>query len=372
MADSGQLTRRVINDKIGDLRTMLRWAVQQRYLPASALAGAQAVPYLKRGRSNAPESEPIEPATYEQVATVAPYAGPVVEAMIWFQWHTAARPGEVCILRPCDVSQDEDCWRYRPFHHKTAHHGKDRIIRIGPQAQAWLAPFLRDRDPEAFCFSPAEAEAQRRADQRNSRKSYESCGNRPGTNRRTNPKRQPRQRYTTLTYGRAVRYACEAAIPPPEHLQRQARPAVKRKLTREERTRYDLMQRIENDELSIEVAAGVLEITYRQTKKILARYREHGKAGVIKKRPGPQPTRNETWAEWSQRIGEAGWRELQAFRKENHFSPNQLRHAAATIVRQQYGLEAAQIVLGHAKRSTTEIYAEPDTSEGERAIRGIG
>ena len=38
--------------------------------------------------------------------------------------------------------------------------------------------------------------------------------------------------------------------------------------------------------------------------------------------------------------------------------PNQLRHAAATRIRRQYGLEAAQVVLGHSTASTTEIYAE--------------
>jgi hypothetical protein len=41
-----------------------------------------------------------------------------------------------------------------------------------------------------------------------------------------------------------------------------------------------------------------------------------------------------------------------------HWHPNQLRHAAATTIRKQFGLEAAQVALGHAKANTTEIYAE--------------
>jgi len=40
------------------------------------------------------------------------------------------------------------------------------------------------------------------------------------------------------------------------------------------------------------------------------------------------------------------------------WSPNMLRHAAATPIRRQYGLEAAQVVLGHSNAATTEIYAE--------------
>jgi hypothetical protein len=38
--------------------------------------------------------------------------------------------------------------------------------------------------------------------------------------------------------------------------------------------------------------------------------------------------------------------------------PNQLRHSAATEIRRQFGLEAAQTVLGHAKADITQVYAE--------------
>lgn len=40
------------------------------------------------------------------------------------------------------------------------------------------------------------------------------------------------------------------------------------------------------------------------------------------------------------------------------WSPNQLRHARGTEVRQHHGLEAAQVVLGHSHADVTEIYAE--------------
>ena len=38
--------------------------------------------------------------------------------------------------------------------------------------------------------------------------------------------------------------------------------------------------------------------------------------------------------------------------------PNQLRHAAATKIRQQFGLEASQVLLGHARVNITETYAD--------------
>ena len=40
------------------------------------------------------------------------------------------------------------------------------------------------------------------------------------------------------------------------------------------------------------------------------------------------------------------------------WSPNRLRHSAATRIRAQYGLEAAQVILGHASATMTETYAE--------------
>lgn len=48
--------------------------------------------------------------------------------------------------------------------------------------------------------------------------------------------------------------------------------------------------------------------------------------------------------------------------KVPEWNPNQLRHNAATELRKQYGTEAAQLLLGHAKLDTTQIYAERDRS----------
>ena len=41
--------------------------------------------------------------------------------------------------------------------------------------------------------------------------------------------------------------------------------------------------------------------------------------------------------------------ELKKWQSDHRWSPNQLRHAAATEVRKQFGLEAAQIILGHSR-----------------------
>jgi site-specific recombinase XerC len=52
--------------------------------------------------------------------------------------------------------------------------------------------------------------------------------------------------------------------------------------------------------------------------------------------------------------------------------PNQLRHAAATRVRREAGLEAAQVVLGHARADVTQVYAERDLDRAREVMRAIG
>ena len=43
-----------------------------------------------------------------------------------------------------------------------------------------------------------------------------------------------------------------------------------------------------------------------------------------------------------------------------YWHPNQLRHNFATLARRQYGLEAAQVALGHSRADVTQVYAERD------------
>lgn len=54
------------------------------------------------------------------------------------------------------------------------------------------------------------------------------------------------------------------------------------------------------------------------------------------------------------------------------WSPNRLRHSAATAVRARFGLEAAQAMLGHSKADTTEIYAERDMAKAREIMASIG
>lgn len=52
--------------------------------------------------------------------------------------------------------------------------------------------------------------------------------------------------------------------------------------------------------------------------------------------------------------------------------PHRLRHSAATRIRAAYGLEAAQVVLGHSRADVTEVYAERDLSKGILVMGEVG
>jgi integrase len=55
-----------------------------------------------------------------------------------------------------------------------------------------------------------------------------------------------------------------------------------------------------------------------------------------------------------------------------HWSPNRLRHSAATRIRAELGLEAAQAALGHAKADVTQIYAARDRALAMDVARRLG
>lgn len=302
--DAGYL-RKSVNAMINRIRRLFRWGVENEYVPVAVYQALCAVQGLQAGRTTAPESEPVQPVDEAVVNETLKYVSPVVAAMIQLQLLTGARPGELVILRPCDLTMGTDgVWTYRPEGHKTAHRGRERRIYIGPEAQDILRPYL-DRASSEFCFSPRETMDLRHAQQRQNRKSPmtpSQAARRP----KPKPKWAPTDRYTSASYRRAIERACEAAFGMPAELQRAPRDAK-------------------------------------------------GKRGV------------ETAAEKKKRLELAV-----AWRRENVWNPHQLRHTRATVIRKQYGLEAAQVVLGHAECRVTEIYAERDFDLAARVMKEIG
>jgi integrase len=54
------------------------------------------------------------------------------------------------------------------------------------------------------------------------------------------------------------------------------------------------------------------------------------------------------------------------------WAPNQLRHTFGTVVRRAFGLEGAQVGLGHSRADVTQVYAERDDALAARIATAIG
>ncbi len=79
----------------------------------------------------------------------------------------------------------------------------------------------------------------------------------------------------------------------------------------------------------------------------------------------------ETSKEWRDRLGKK-WAEANAWRQQHRWHPHQLRHSMATQVRREFGLEAAQVFIGHASADVTQIYAERDRDRAVDVALKIG
>jgi integrase len=210
-------SRTYANAQVDRVRRMFRWAAGEELLPGSVYENLRAVAGLRAGKSGARETKKVKPVRPEHIDAALRHLPPAIQAMVQVQLLTGCRPAEVCVVRPMDIDmRNPSCWVFRPGsdkgphgEHKTAHHGHERLIFIGPKAQAVLRPFLGG-EPDAYCFSPAQSEARRNAQRGESRispmtPSQASRG--PAARRR----RAPGDRYDTHSYRRAIARACRKA-----------------------------------------------------------------------------------------------------------------------------------------------------------------
>jgi integrase len=199
-----------INKQIDRVKRMFKWATRQQMIPGGVYEALRCVDGLKRGRTEAREGRKVKPVSDTDVAATLEHLPEVVTDMVQLQRLTGARPGEICDIRPGDINRSGDVWEYIPGRHKCEHHDRPRVIFIGAKGQRILAPYLL-RAADAYCFSPLEAESKRRAAQHEARQTPLSCGNRPGTNIKSQPKRKAGEKYDRNSYARAVRRAAVAA-----------------------------------------------------------------------------------------------------------------------------------------------------------------
>ena len=283
-------SRVYVNSQIHRLCRMFKWAASHEMVPIEVYHRLKSVTALRRGRSNAPECESITPVPVEQVQAVRPFLNRQIRALVDLQLFTGARGGELFKLRPMDIQTDKQkgVWIVELGDHKTAYLGHRRTIYMGPKAQRVLQPFMCDRSPDAYLFSPAEAERERRLAVSKKRTTPQYQGNSVGTNRVASARKRPGAYYTAASYRKAIATACDRAFP----------------FTSEES---------------------------------------------------------------SSMFNERQWK------RQHRWHPHQLRHTAATLIRRDFGLEAARIALGHSSALITDaIYAERDMDRVVQVMRKMG
>lgn len=280
---AADLSRGVVNNHVGRVKRMFRWATENELVPPHVYQGLQAVGGLRQGRSAARETQPIQPVDDALVDETIKHVSPQVAAMIQLQRYTGMRPGEVVIMRGCDLDTSGKVWVYEPGAHKTEHHGRRRIIHLGPRAQMTVKPFLK-ADPDTYLFSPREVMREFRWRLRVNRVTPITPSQRRRRPKR-DPKKKPGDHYTTSSYEHAIHRGCDKAFPPPD---------------------------------------GAKEEQLRQ------------------------------------------------WRNAHRWSPNQLRHNAATYLRKEFGIEAARVVLGHRSAAITEVYAELDLMKAADIMERVG
>jgi len=89
-------------------------------------------------------------------------------------------------------------------------------------------------------------------------------------------------------------------------------------------------------------------------------------------RRSPRPAIWRSAAASRARLTDKQQSELKEWRRAHHWHPHQLRHNYATNVRREFGLEAAQVLLGHTKADVTQIYAERDMTRAATVAAKIG
>lgn len=153
------LARKTVNQSIGRIRRLFRWAVGEE-LVSLATAGALAmVKDLAEGRTPAPDHDEVEPVPMRDLAAVLRFSGlrADVDAMIRLQYYCGARPGEVCRMLAEEVDQGGivhvkkrkvqlpgGVWVFQPGRFKQKRTGRIVAYVLGRRAQAVLAPFLQN------------------------------------------------------------------------------------------------------------------------------------------------------------------------------------------------------------------------------------
>lgn len=147
-----KVCRDTINKKVNVVKNMLRYALMHEMESAEAVSRILEIRPIKKGDPDAFDYPEVEPADWDVVTKLFPYLSPMFQDMLSIMRYTGARPGEIRLMRPCDIDKsDPDAWVYERSDHKTMRYGHERHIVIGKRAQPFLSKYLL-RPVEDYCF----------------------------------------------------------------------------------------------------------------------------------------------------------------------------------------------------------------------------
>jgi integrase len=201
-------SRKYVNRLAGCIVRMFKYAVSQELIDTETWNRLQSVESLRAGQTEAPDRDDVKPVSIEMVRETAKHLSPVLKAMVRVHVATGMRPSEVCNIRPCDIDRSGEVWMFRPAKHKTANKGKRKAVPIIGDAREAITDYL-NRDPQAYCFSPAESVAWWLATKRANRKSKVQPSQE--SRAKENPQKQPGERYNATTYRQSIQRAAKRA-----------------------------------------------------------------------------------------------------------------------------------------------------------------
>lgn len=202
------VSRTTVNLRLWRVKYMLAWALDEAIIPAAVKAELTQVRGVKRGRTSAPERQPVRPVDDATIEKTVAKMMPNTADMVRVHRLTGMRPCEMCALRWSLIDRTRTPWVYRvpPEANKNEWRGElgmPRVVCIGPRARAILE---RHADGD-YPFSPQRSMAEHIEAQRAARKT-------PIYGKRKDAPHVPRvlgDRWTTSAYTKTIAAACRRA-----------------------------------------------------------------------------------------------------------------------------------------------------------------
>ena len=149
------VARTTVNRRLWCVKYMMEWALDEAIIPATVKAELTQVRGVKRGRTIAPERQPVRPVDDATISATVEHMMPNTADMVRVHRLTGMRPCELCALRWSLIDTSRLPWVYRvpPEANKNdwrGELGQPRVVCIGPKARAILERHKGDDVP----FSP--------------------------------------------------------------------------------------------------------------------------------------------------------------------------------------------------------------------------